>query len=312
MLEDEIKSQQAFDLATAGLAYEAEQLQNDDDWSDNTGGSKNLGRGSFTITYIGETTTDTATVKSVGTVGGITRAVQQDFEGGGGGLAAFDNALYTEGSILVAGSAEGDIYGPSSAGDVIEDDEDVVFHEEPDDKNPDADVPEPDWDYWESNADDGNVITGTGTYTFSSGTYGTEEEGVLYYIEKDVAFGSDVTFYGTIVTEGSVTISGHDNVTITATPPTNPAIISLGPVLFTGTSGLVINGFVICLSDVLLTGNTGVEVNGGIIAETEIKMTGNLDVAITFDAAYSPDGSGFTGGEPGGEGLGRSNWQEVF
>ncbi len=302
MLTDEIKSQQAFDLATAGLAYEAGQLKDDTDWSDNTGYSKNLGQGSFTVSYVVQTT-DTATVRSDGTVGGIARAVQQDFEGGGGGLAAFDNALYTEGSIIVKGSAEGDIYGPSSAGDIIDDDGDVVFHEDPDDKNPDAEVPEPVLPYWESSA---NVVI-DGNYNFSSGTYSG-----IYYVKGNVTFSSDVAFNGTIVSEGSLTASGNSNITITAVPATNPVIISVGTVLFTGCSGLTINGFVICLSNVVLTGNMDVELNGGLVAEDDITMTGNVDVEVTFDAGYSPDGDGFTGGEDSGGVIGESNWQEVF
>jgi type II secretory pathway pseudopilin PulG len=296
MMSDEYHTQQALDVAQAGLAYTAEQLADDDNWSDNTGFTMSFGPGSFTITFLAQAE-NSATVRSDGTVEGITRSVKQEF-GEGDLPKAFTKAIYTEGEIDVDGSATGDIDGDVSAGGGVDEGEGVDFDGDVDEGNPDAEVPTPDWSYWQSIAD--SVIGSN--YNFGSGTYTG-----IYYITGNVSISSDVTINGTIIARGNVGISGGSNITISATAP-NPAIIAEGSVLFSGATGLTINGWVFSMDTVTFTGNTDIEVTGGFTAQGDVTFTGNTDADVDFDESYAPT-DGFDGGEMT---VGSSNWEEVY
>jgi len=299
-MQDEYLSQKAFDLANAGLAYEAEQLENDSDWSDNTGYTKAMDPGQFEISYISQGT-DQCKVKSVGTVGIISRAVQQTISRGGG-PKAFSSAMYTEGEIDVGGSSSGDVQGPCSAGGSIDEDEGVTFHDSIEENNPDAEVPAVDWAHWQALAD--TVISGN--HNFSAGTYSG-----VYYITGNVGFTSDVTFNGTIVSTGKVTINGASNVAITATAP-NPAIIAKGTITLNGNTNLVILGFIITMADAKMTGNQDLTLTGGVVAQDEIEVSGNVVIDVTYDENWAPSTTGFIGGEGGGSGENLEDWEETI
>lgn len=68
-------SVRAFQLAEAGIRYTvASSLAADSDWSDNAGFSKDLGAGSFTISYL-QQEKRRVILRSVGSVGGINRTL---------------------------------------------------------------------------------------------------------------------------------------------------------------------------------------------------------------------------------------------
>lgn len=299
-MEDEFHSQQAFDLANAGIAYEAEQLENDSDWSDNTGYTKVMDPGQFTISYIAQSTNQ-CTVKSVGTVQGVSRAVQQVFSRGQGPMA-FTKAIYTENDIDVSGSSSGEVTGDVSAGGTIDEDGGVTFNDEVDANNPDADVPTVDWAYWQAIAD--HVITGN--FNFSSTTYTG-----IYYITGNVTFNNDAILNGTIVSTGQVTINGAANVAITATSP-YPAIVTKGTLTLNGNANLQINGFVLTLDYVTITGNQDIHLTGGLVSEGNVTITGNSVVDIVYDENYVPGTDGFIGGEGGGGGETLDGWSETM
>jgi len=300
MMEDEYHSQQAFDLANAGIAYEAEQLENDSDWSDNTGYTKTMAPGQFTISYITQSTNQ-CTVKSVGTVEGVSRAVQQKFSRGSG-PKAFEKAIYTEADIDVSGAATGTVDGDVSAGGTVTTDEGVTFEGNVEENNSTAEIPQPDWAYWQAVAD--HVITRN--FNFSPGTYSG-----IYYITGNTTFNSNVTLNGTVVCEGKVTMNSRSNITINATPP-NPAIISGNTLRLNGNSGVTINGYMISTTIATITGNNDMTVTGGVVAEGDITMSGSSISDIVYDPDYAPSGDGFIGGEGGGGGETFDGWEETI
>ncbi len=94
-MRDEYQSEQAFQVAQAGRAYVAAQLKSDANWSDNTDiASTAMGPGTFTVHYLTSPppTATTATVEVTGTVGGISRKIEQALSKGGS--RAFQNAVY--------------------------------------------------------------------------------------------------------------------------------------------------------------------------------------------------------------------------
>jgi Tfp pilus assembly protein PilX len=295
MMSDEYHTQQAFNLADAGLNVVAEQLSGDSDWSDNMGFSRVFGPGNFTVTYVAQTTTS-ATVQVEGTVEGISRTVQRSFTAGG--TNAFDHSMYTKGDIDVTGSSVGAVDGSVSAGGVIDDDGGVTFNGDME-ENADNEVPIPDWDYWQTSAD--HVYTGN--YNFLSGSYSG-----VYFIAGNVQINHNVTLNGSIISTGSVTTAGSSNITITALPGL-PAIVAKGSVSFTGSSNLSIYGWVISLANVTFTGNSDVATVGGVVAEGDIVATGNTDIDIDYGESYIPT-TGFVGG--GGAGLQFGTWREIY
>ncbi|MBI5699933.1 hypothetical protein HZC35_06520 [Candidatus Saganbacteria bacterium] len=85
---------QALELAEAGLKHAlAYQLSGDDDWSDNTGYSKNLSPGSFTISYT-YNTKNRVTLQVTGVVSGVSRTIQSTVKRGGL-PAAFGYGMYS-------------------------------------------------------------------------------------------------------------------------------------------------------------------------------------------------------------------------
>lgn len=296
---DEYFSQQALFAADAGVAYTAKTLSTISDWSNETGFTKNFGAGSFTIAYVSKTAT-TATIRSSGTVGGITRTIEQQFEKGGGLSTAFENALYTSGNIVAEGSSEGDVSGPVSTGGSITGGGDLEFDSDPSQNDPNVSIPQPDWPYWQSQAE--NVVNGN--HTFASGTYNGD-----YFVDGNVEFGANVTLNGFIAALGTVNFTGNSNININAVQP-NPAIIAEGSVSFSGTSDVAITGFIFTLASLTMTGNSGIDVSGGMIAGGDITFSGNTEAEVVY-APVSGVVPGFSGGE-GTEPIIFLQWQEVY
>ncbi len=74
---------QALELAEAGLKYTlAAKLTGDDDWSDNTGFTKNLSPGYFTVSYT-YNAKNRVTLQITGVVSGVSRTIQSSVRRGG-------------------------------------------------------------------------------------------------------------------------------------------------------------------------------------------------------------------------------------
>lgn len=296
---DEYLSQQAFHVADAGVEYTAKKLSSVADWSNQLDFTNNFGDGVFRITFVSKTSS-TATIRSDGTVGGITRSILQELRQGSGLASAFQNALYTPQDISVEGSSSGDVNGPVSAGGSLTSTGGVDFTGTLRTNDPSVRIPQPDWAYWQSHAS--HYVDGS--FTFSSGTYNGS-----YYVNGNVEFGRDVMLNGTITARGSVRLTGNSNIHINAVQP-NPAIIAEEGVTFTGTSDVWVNGFIFTLAAILMTGNSGIDVNGGMIAGDDVTFTGNTNASVDY---VPVDGivPGFIGGE-GTEPVVFVKWQEVF
>ena len=298
---DEYSSQQAFNVAEAGVAYVSNVLAADADWSDNPPITMAFGPGSFTVTFPAKSSTS-ATVRSDGTVQGIVRSIEIGMSKGGGSLD-FTKAFYTEGDIEMSGSSSGTIEGDILAGGTIDNSSTVVVNGDEEASSDQASIPNPIWSYWQALA----TTTISGNYNFPSGTHSG-----IFYVDGDVTFSKNVMLNGTLIARGSVTMAGNENIVITAVSP-NPAIIAEGAILFSGTSDVVINGWVITLSTLTMTGTTGVSASGGFIAAGDVTFTGNSDTNVSFVAPTA-------GGEtvPGFIGISGSSpilfgtWREVY
>lgn len=296
---DEYLSQQALHVADAGVAYTAKTLAAIPDWSTETGFTKNFGAGSFTIVYVSQAAT-TATLRSSGTVGGITRSIEQQLQKGGGLSNAFQHALYTTEDINVESTSSGNVSGPVSAGGSVEDDGELEFDSNPNQNDPNVELPTPDWSYWQSQAE--TVVSGN--HNFASGTYNGD-----YFVNGNVNFNKDVTLNGSIIARGDVNLSGNSNIHINPVQP-NPAIIAEESVLFSGMSDVWIAGFIFSLSTITMTGNSGIDVNGGMIAQGDINFSDNTGADISY-APVSGIVPGFSGGE-GTEPIIFLQWKEVY
>lgn len=295
---DEYQSEQAFAVGEAGLQYTAEELQNDTDWSGNTGTTKSFGPGSFTTSYLAQTV-NTATVRSVGTVGGISRTMQQDFSSGY--PKAFSKGIYVNRNIDVNAGATGHVYGDVTAGQNINETAGVTFHNTIEENSPTASVPTPNWAYLQSIAT--NVISGN--YTFASGTYTGR-----YYITGNATIRSNVTINGSIFTRGNVNSSNRSNITITATAP-YPAVVAQNGATFNSVPNLNITGWIHGTTSVAFTNGATITLNGGISSGQDVLFSGGTStVSLTYNPAYMPSAAMFTGGEGGG--LTLTNWKETF
>lgn len=297
MMGDEYLSARAFDVAEAGLEYMAGVLKDDTNWQDNTGVTKTFGPGQFTTTFLAQTAT-TATIRSDGTVGGITRSMTEQFTAETG-FDAFKHALYTEQDISVGGTASGTVTGDSAARSAIDTGGGVAFNGEVDANDPTVDAPTPNWAYWQGVATNSIV----GNYTFNAGTYTG-----IYYITGDVTFKSDITINGTIVALGKVTANNTANITIASAAP-NPAIVAGDTVTFTGALDTSITGYVFSMESIRFLGNSEISAIGGFAAVGSIDLSGTTSASVTHDDDYSPT-SGFDGGKPS-VGVNFGLWQET-
>ncbi|OGC09961.1 hypothetical protein A3J90_02790 [candidate division WOR-1 bacterium RIFOXYC2_FULL_37_10] len=93
----DLKGLQALNLAEAGAQYAiTSDLAGDSDWSDNTGFTKSLGGGSFTVTYHSQSV-DTIKLRSLGLASGVIRVIEVDVDRNTGSIgysAAFTHAIY--------------------------------------------------------------------------------------------------------------------------------------------------------------------------------------------------------------------------
>lgn len=297
MMADEYHSAQAYDVAEAGLAYIEMQLKNDSDWSDNPNVTMNFGPGSFTVTFTNKTST-TATVESAGTVSAITRTLGESLVKNTT-PDAFTDALYTENSISVGGTASGNINGDATAGNSISTGG-MSFNGTNTANDPTANCPVPNWGYWAGVA----TTTVSGNYTFENNTYTG-----IYYITGNVTFKSNVIINGSVITLGKVTCNNQSNITVNATAP-NPAIVANDTVRINGGTNVTLNGYTVSTQNISLEGNSTVNVSGGFVSDGNISFSGTTGATISYNAAYAPT-SGFTGGAGSGS-VTMSSWHEEY
>lgn len=318
---DEYHAAQAFDVAQAGLERIALELKDDTDWSDNASVTRSFGPGSFTVTFPAQTASS-ATVRSVGTVQGISAALTEDLARGS--AAAFDAALYTEGNISASGQGlvtvggdavtggqasasgqghldiDGDLdtrLGTSTSGlGVIDVTGDTTTGYTT------ADVPDPDWSYWQSGATihSGNwSFSGMGSYTYSG----------VHYVSGNFSMSgqANVMINGTLVVAGTVSQSGQSVLNIHPTSP-NPAIIAGGNVTLSGQGSTAVSygGYLYSGGTLTLSGQGDMAVSGGLIGMTGVTLSGQGAVTVMHEGGTP---LGFIGGE--GSGIEVSDWEET-
>ena len=328
-MEDEYHSQQAFEVAQAGVSFALKALTVDFDWSDNTGYFKQFGPGRFDISYP-QRSADSITVRSDGTVEGIKRSITQEATRSGGGILAFSSAIYTEQDILVSGQAHTNVSGDVVSGgsvsgsgqarlDIAGDldtntgvrttgQSHVGVSGETSTGYDTAQIPDPDWGYWSGHADhvvDGNMNMGSGQGTF---TYNG-----IYYVTGNVTISgqANVIVNGTIITRGGFSLSGQSRLTVHPSGD-RPAIVAEGTVSMSGQSigTFDIDGWILSSSQVNLSGQSNLAISGGIVAGDDISLSGQA----TFDITYHECPSiGFSGGESDeNAGVVKGVWQEAY
>ena len=209
--------ERAFFLAESGVYYymKHELSISDGDWSNNdTTIVRNFGGGNFTVSVpAGGATTNSVKLRSIGTVTLGATAFRREIEYVVKRVNPFSYLLYGEGDADLdhANNTEidGDIY---IGGEIdIEHAANIEIDGEIDDNQPEADIPEVDWAYWQANAD--QVITGD--YEFDQVSYTG-----IYYIENGDATltNNNTTINGTVIVKnGSISVpSPVNNITLTA------------------------------------------------------------------------------------------------
>lgn len=325
---DEYQSQQAFHVANAGLAYTAKTLLADTNWSNNADFSKNFSPGTFSITYTSKTPL-TATIRSSGTVGGITRSVTQSFTKTGQSWVAFDAAIYTEQDLTDSGqglaTADGDVYAGGVAiasgqghldinGDLNTwDGVSVTGQGQINVSGSTAEgysttsIPTPDWTYWQNTAT--HIISGN--YTFGGGQGNYTYDG-NYYItgSASISAQSNVTINGTVVVLGNFTLTGQSQLAIH--PATGqPAIISNNNISLSGQNGTTIDtdGWIFATNTVSLGGQSNFDITGGIIGQNGVTFSGQGALSVAHQQGGGPT-TGFSGGEMSGGSVTFGMWSE--
>ena len=327
MVMDEYSSQQAFNVAEAGVSYITKQLAEDSDWSDNAGVTKNFGPGSFVISYPVQSA-DAVTVRSDGTVRGLTRSIVHELGRGASGILAFDSAIYTGDDITMSGQAHTNVSGDVVAGGLVKGSgqarldiagdlatldgvstsgqSHVGVSGETTEDYEDVEVPTPDWDYWESHADhviNGNVQHGgQATYTYS---------GINYITGSFTVNGqAHVVVNGSIITRGGFNLSGQATITVHPTG-NNPAVIAEDHITMNGqsTGTFDIDGWLFSSGDVNMSGQANLDITGGIVSGDDITINGQA----TFDVTYKEGPNiGFIGGDQAeGDAIIFGLWKET-
>lgn len=312
LVSDEYRSQQAFNIAQAGLTYIAKELENDPYWYDNTPVTKDFGPGSFTVTFE-EQTPNSVVARVSGTVAGVelTRTVQQSLTKAEG-FAAFQNAIYG-GQAYFGSSTSGTVTGDVTAGWNFESAGSVVLNGDVISPHEEAQSPFPDWSYWENVAT--TVLSGEYTYEFA-GTY----EGI-YYVDGTVIIAGDTTFNGTLVARGGpIVFSGPHQALFTANDP-NPALIAMAGIYFSDPAApppeITINGWVVGgYESIEAESPCHVTVRGGLTSQFGVYFNpGPGEDLVVLDITHVPPSApppGFTDvGEPA-QGILFGEWREVY
>ncbi len=332
MVADEFISNQAFDVAQAGVQFAIKDLSTDSDWMDNYGTtySMNFANGSFAVSYP-NASSNSIDVLVVGTVNSISHSISQTLEkSSGSGYLSFDHAIYTEQDLTVSGQGELDVVGNVGVG------EDVTASGQADvditgDLSIDGDVyesgqadvaisgedalefventtPDPDWSYWEGIAD--TVIEGN--YTLGSGQDSNTFTGIIYIKGNAKISGqSTVTVNGTVICEDKFSLAGQSYIHVTPDAG-NPAIVAGGDVQLSGqgTGAFNLNGWIYSSTEVNISGQADLNMVGGLIAKEDVTITGQGDYDITYGAGVG--GSGFTGGQAQTGTITVGRWEEVY
>jgi hypothetical protein len=318
---DSLRSSQALFLCEGALNYCIKhELKDDSDWSDNTDTiNKPLGRGTFSVYYDPNQTTATqTTVRVVATVDDITRQITRSFQSGGGWpdvYADFPYSLFTAGDLTLQQCSSASIETPYLINDPncpnINWDFNYYYNN--------ADVIMDPW--WIADGDTNQVYTG------------------IYYFPDCVLFTncSNITYYGSIIVEGSLTFWGCRNFTIIPSG-NNPAIVTgIGYILFKeldkktpcediniqgsvfsehyitldAVNNFQITGIMYAKSQIEINNSSNFINNGSLISPTYIKFSRCDPVMnINWGSKVLDEPPGFTWG--GGSGIIMGTWDEAL
>lgn len=258
-------STEAFYIAEAGfqsgVRYILDNIVGDSDWSDNNStvySNISFGDGVYSV-VLANGGTNYIDVESTGTINGVTRSIGQTITNETGVPEAYDDALYTEGSITTTGASNLGVTGTETQSGI--------------------ELPVVVFASYEAIAD--TVIAGDKTFTI--GTYSG-----IYYVTGDVTIDSDVTINGAIISEGGISARNNSNIIINSALP-NPAIVANDEISFRSTTNSTITGLVFSGADA--TGNFNAQsadtltVNGTIISGGGIIFRNSSDVTVTYDGS---------------------------
>jgi hypothetical protein len=292
--------EKAFYLSEAGVRhYIKAHLDGDTNWTDNTTAvTKTFSGGQFTVTPSNQQES-IITLQSTGSVisegsdtfdrvveytlrrpGAAAFSGDSLFYGGGGGgdgtgdlTLDFVNEANLGGDIYIGGDYDSQHNSNLNTGEVI-------------DNQSTADVPEPDWAYWQTEAD--TVISGD--YLFADGTYNG-----VYYIDGNVELdGSNIIFNGTIIATGDI-IFDHTNTLQFNPDAQQPAVVAGNDICVTQGNDMVFNGPIYAYDDIMMDHVNNIEIYGPIVFgdEADIEHANNITVEMWGHSIVG----GFTGGD---------------
>jgi len=155
------------------------------------------------------------------------------------------------------------------------------------------------WDFFKNTAIAlGQYVVGDKTFTAAGSPY----TGV-WYVTNTAEFEANVVFNGTIVAENDVILEGN-NIAITATPPTMPAVVA-GNSVTSEANNITMKGIVYCGNGFECHGND-LTLQGALIAVNTLSAKG-FDKDIAFDPNYASNVRGL--GKPGSVRI--WSWKEL-
>jgi len=268
----DISSQKALWIAEGGLQYAMYRLKNDDTFRDGVSDDQaaptivtgSLGNGGYSVSVYkgtaGDPDEDIFYMTSTGSAGTLSRQVAQSADVNTA-PEVYNYVLYAGNNIQTGNTTNLTITG--------------------DQESSAAQLPIVDFNYYQTNADPGQDISGA--YTFTPGTYSG-----IWYIDGSVSIDNNVTINGTVVTTSRVTATNKNNIVINSTSP-NPAIIANDNIDFSRSSDVSIEGFVYAGADgsgsLTLSSTNNLEIDGTAAAADNISLNRSTDATITYDSA---------------------------
>ena len=294
--------EKAFYLSEAGVRhYITSQLDGDTNWTDNTTAvTKTFSGGQFTVTPSNQQESR-ITLQSTGSIisqGADTfdRVVEYTlrragpeafggdslfYGGGGGGDGSGDldiehvNNGDLDGDIYIGGDYDANHNSNLDVGEIM-------------DNQSGADVPEPDWAYWQSVAD--TVISGDHEFDGNDATYNG-----IYYVDGDVEVdGNNIIFNGTIIATGDIIFDNTNSVELNPDPQ-QPAVVAGNDIDIGHGNTMVFNGPIYAYDDLNMDHVNNVEIYGPIVFgdTATIDHANNIYVEMWDHSIVG----GFSGGE---------------
>jgi cytoskeletal protein CcmA (bactofilin family) len=287
----------ARNIANSGANMALSKLSADPEWRDGLS-SIQFDGGNFTVTVTDRDSVIELT--STGSYGGIEKSIKVPLTFTG----YWPYVLFTDAKKLKLKAGTGTVTGDIHSNDKVE-----INYKKYNvagtvtETLPEVYPPTVDWTFFKNKAiAAGQYVNGDKTFDSAGSPY----TGV-WYTRKNAKIEANAVINGTIVAEKYVKLEG-DNISLTATPSSHPAIIS-GKKVLAKKKNIRITGFVFC--DHFHAEGDGLTVKGAIVARETFHKEKGKNKQITYDETYVANTmAGITFNELNGFRLRILSWQE--